>query len=228
MKVYLFFTLIAVSLQGFSQTSTVFGVYQLDGGSPSKYYLELRCDSTFHFITHYDFDAVKLYSPELTDNVPWSLANGNTLILDEQFIRKKATFKLVSGAQIIESRKTDKYTWTKVINYDSACLGKDYSITSSKGDRTVHHLIPGKQLISTEYFQGSSLVKRVTYFELSEQEIDTMLNMRPILTTDPVNQVLFRIYLLDFRLPVLMEEEWKNTRYKVTHFNKQGEKIKKN
>ncbi|CAD5249680.1 MULTISPECIES: hypothetical protein [unclassified Imperialibacter] len=227
MKVFLNITLLAITLSGFSQPASIYGIYQLDTG-PTLIYLELRCDSTFHFITHFDFNAAKDYSPELTNSVPWKLANDSTLILDDRFTHKKATFKLVSSNQIIETRKKDTYTWAKVINYNSACLGTDYSISGTNGNRTVHHLVPGKQLISTEYFQGNSLVRRVTYFELSEEELNTILGKRPIITDDPVNQVLFRIYTLDFRLPILMEEEWKNTKYKVTHFNKQGEKVKRN
>ena len=135
---------------------------------------------------------------------------------------------MVSNTQIVESRKRENYSWVKVINYDSTCSAIDYTdFHGFHGTKTkdVHHLMPNKQLIRTDYYKGDSLVKRVTYFELSEQEIDSMLVIKSP-RKDPIEQVLMRVYLLDFQLPVYKQEEWKNNGYKLNLFDRQGNLIK--
>lgn len=224
MRVLLFLTLLTVSPAVFSQSSQIFGIYQLDVGSPSKYYLELQCDSTFRFIIHYDFSALKSYFPELTNRAFWTLTTDSTLLMEKPYIDKKAIFKLTSNTQIMESRKKDNYLWIKIINYDSACRAIDYTHLGATDTKIVYRLIPNKQLINTEYYEGNVLKRRVTYFELSQQEIDSMLYYLNNFEKDPIIPVLMRVYGLDYQLPVLMEEEWKNNEYTVTQFNRQGER----
>lgn len=83
MRVLLVYLLSGISLIGFSQSSSIFGIYKLDNGSPSNYYLKLDCDSSFHFITHYDLGGQKSYSPELKETFYWKLADDSTLLIDE-------------------------------------------------------------------------------------------------------------------------------------------------
>ena len=223
MRTCLLIFLLVSTLPIFSQD--YIGVYKLDGGAPSRYYLSLNCDSTFHFINHYDFNAAKSYKPALDSALNWSVEN-EALILDEE-IAKDRKYWFDADLNIVEESREGRNQWIKVIDYNEQCQATRY-ITFNHWRRTVYQLIPGKQVQSEEEYQYGKLVKRTTYYEFSQEEIDAMYPsvFKKEAMKDPIEKVGASIFLIDWNLPFSKVERWEEGTYSVFEYDREGKRIK--
>ncbi|MEQ8576847.1 hypothetical protein [Fulvivirga sp.] len=201
-------------------------MYQLDDFSPTAHYLSIGCDSSFHFITRYDFGGKKLYQPEIDKDIKWVVMQDSILNLPD-FSSKKKFFKILSDSSIMEVRKKESYLWKKIITYNNNCQAIKFTSLQSDG-YTVYYLTPDQQPLLIKEFKNNELIKRTHYYELGDDELNLIKQKHPRVyqITEPVQKISTPTYFLEYQLPIKMIEEWIDGEYKVSNFDKKENKVK--
>lgn len=202
-------------------------MYQLDDYSSTKHYLSIGCDSSFYFITRYDFGGQKLYQPEIESDIKWVVMQDSILNLPD-FSSKKKFFKILSDSSLIEVRKKETFLWKKIIKYDNNCKALKFTSLQSNG-YTLYYLTPQQQPLLIEEVKNNKLIRRTHYYELGDDELTLIKQKHPRVyqITDLVEKISTPTFFLEYQLPIKKTEEWINGEYIVNNFGKDENKVKK-
>lgn len=210
------FTFLVLS-QAKSQAPSIIGVYQADWGGPSYRYLLLGCDSTYHFITHWDVGGRISVDPPMEEQRKWTVDKKTRIHLEAPVYRIRH-LSIQSGGYL-----RTKATWTKIITYDSACRPNSYTQIYTSNDYTITKLSQSQAPITSEHFVNGKLAERITYYDLSKEELSTLVGIRTWPDVDLIMQLALKLS----SWPVEKIETWQNNVPSISYFDKQGHPLTK-
>jgi hypothetical protein len=230
MKILLTMLMIFIWSETKSQTFDLLGIYQVDwGDSSSKRYLVFNCDSTYRFITHWDFGTEDSIVPPLLENRKWRLDKNNKVILETPTFDFKS-FDILTNGNLIH-KKGPKKVMIKIGGLTADC-SVSYFIPRFRPEKyTIIRLLPGLKMKSGEVYVDQKLAERTTYYSLTDQEYEESIGNIKLDNAglrDLIMELRHKINLYESIWPVKKVETWDNDQMTVKYFDRLGREIVKN
>lgn len=209
-----------------AQSSDLLGIYQVDwGDSPTFRYMILDCDSTYRFITHWDFGGRKDGSPPITEVKKWHLDKDNRVVLEEETYKYKS-FEILPNRNLRHTKKPVD-VMIKVGTIKSDCSISDFIYSFHPENYSIARFLPGLKIRSSEEYVNGKLKERTTYYTLTDQEYDDLLDYTELHRNyiDKVKEVKVKIGLFQTIWPIEKVETWENGQMTTKYFDKLGREI---
>ena len=210
----------------YPQTTSLFGVYQANWGGPSSRHLILDCDSTYRFVTHWDFGGKIDVEPPIDDKKKWRVEGLTKVVLEIPQLGIKS-FDIQADGKLYHKVKRQSNTWTRTIIYDQDCSVSEYIEVHSSSSYTLTRFLPGLVILTSERFNNDKLEERISYYTLTKQETDTLRGFKTREYPDPVLTVKVKIATCQLFWPQEKVERWEKGIVTTSFFDKKGQLIKK-
>lgn len=210
----------------YTQTTSLFGIYQANWGGPSSRHLILDCDSTYRFVTHWDFGGKLDIEPTIDNKKKWRVEGLTKVVLEiPQFGIK--SFDIQADGKLYHKVKRQSNIWTKTITYDQDCSVKECITIASPGSYTLTRFLPEFVILTSEHFKNDKLEERITYYTLTKQEIDTLRGFKNKNMPDPVLEIQMKIAARELFWPQEKVDKWENGNVTTLFFDKNLQPIRK-
>jgi hypothetical protein len=228
MRIFVILISVLTLVELHAQSPDLIGIYQVDwGNSPSYRYLILDCDSSYRFITHWDFGGEKDISPPITETKKWHLDKDNKVVLETE-VYKYRSFEVLPNKNLRHTKRP-KNVMIKIGTIKSDCSISDFIYSFRPENYSIARFLSGLKIISSETIVNNKLKQITTYHTLTDQEYSDLIGTKMFYRTfpDKIMEVKVKIGLFETVWPVEKIETWDNGELTIKYFDKLGQEIKK-
>jgi hypothetical protein len=220
-----------------SQVNNLFGAYTANWIGPSFRFLFLNCDSTYQFITDWDYQVNNEFNPPREIKKRRSVDLNMKITLEEPPFDFNS-FVVQSDGTLLQPMDSKGFerTWSPIGKVNKDCE-YDWIVEIDRTGFTIHKIKPKTQILVSESFVNNQLVERRTNHILTDSEYEELdkyygdigekMKRMMLDKSDLLKQLQVTLDYLKMNSDVESVEKWDNGKVTITLYDKNGVMIKK-